>query len=124
MEMSRQILQNFMDNIRLTEGYILFDRYYYHYRRSAHPDWDVFLIKDGYNTVVVGVLYVTDDGISIYTVKNDLVNVHLVFEKAIYTVKNDLVNVHLVFEKDFSDPDCNPKFIAKFIDKLILDAQT
>jgi hypothetical protein len=106
MEMSRQILQNFMDNIRLTEGYILFDRYYYHYRRSAHPDWDVFLIKDGYNTVVVGVLYVTDDGISIYT------------------VKNDLVNVHLVFEKDFSDPDCNPKFIAKFIDKLILDAQT
>jgi hypothetical protein len=102
MEMSRVILRDFMDHIRLTEGYIWF-----HNTNNHFNNHDIFIIKDGQNHYVLGSLSITDSGI---TIRRDKFSIQPVLEPG-----------EIIFEKDFSDPDCNPRYISEVIDKMIME---
>ena len=103
--MKRVILEEFMERIRLTEGYIRF----YHTNTLWNDD-DIFIIKDSQNHWVLAVLIVTDKGI--------IIRKHPVLHD---TPVNTGTLGDFVFQKDYSDPDCNPRNISGIIDKMILD---
>ena len=110
-EMSRKILENFMDHVRLTEGYIWFN-YKNMIYNNIFNDNDVFSIKDGQNRFLLGILIISDNGILIRRTTGAGDG---------FDPPGRITFSSPIFEKEFSDPDCNPRYISEVIDKMILE---